>query len=268
MNVFGKLFEFDGVSSDKYGVMLCSFETSNNTKETAISYNLNIGDITPNRPVANYYNKQYKQPLEFKITLSKICNENKRFSIEEQRKIIRWITSPVNFRKFKICDYNGNMYHYAIEYYCICIDYQEVIINDNLVGMIFSFQCNAPYGFYKEDITKFISTTSTSIIINNYSDEREMVYYPKIEVTGISTGDITICNNAIPDKIMELSLHNGQTLCIDNELCDITDNTNQFKYSTDTNLVWIGLLPGKNEITITGSAQGQFVCRYPRKVGI
>lgn len=269
MNVFGKYFEYDGVSSDVYDVILCSFEEVNNTRETGINYELNIGDISPLRPIANFYSKRYSKPLEFKITLAKDgYNTNDFFTDKEQQKIIRWLTSSTDYRKFRIKDYDGSYYHDGIEYFCICIGYEETVINDSIAGMSFSFQCNAPYGFYQEDVTKFQVTDSKTIVIDNYSDEREMAYYPYIEITGTKTGNVIFHNDRLPDNDMELHILNNQTLYIDNKLCDITDNMDMFDYSSDTNLKWLSLLPGKNQLTITGSVNGQVKCRYPRKVGI
>ena len=42
MNVFGKYFEYDGVSSDIYNVILCSFEEVGNTRETGINYDFKV----------------------------------------------------------------------------------------------------------------------------------------------------------------------------------------------------------------------------------
>lgn len=268
MNVFGKEFEYNGICSTEYGAILCSFETVDTQRTTGIAYDLNTGEITPQKPIANFYNKKYKQPIQFKISLCKLSKSDKYFSVGEQRKIVRWITSPTDYRKFRILDDDNTIYHYGIEYFCICTEYEEVVVNNQLAGMTFLFQCNAPYGFYQQETIEFNSSNSSSIIIDNYSDERESIYYPYIEMTGLSNGSVHIHNDLLPDCNMELSIHMNQTLYIDTALCDITDNTGQFKYSTDTNLKWIGLLPGKNTLSITGDVQGKFVCRYPRKVGI
>lgn len=268
MNVFGKYFEFDGISSDDYNITLLSFEEVDNERETGILYDLNVGEITPLRPIPNFYNKKYSKPLQFKITIAKACDTNQIFTIDEQRKIIRWLTSPIDYRRFRIMDFDDDFYHCGIEYFCICTNYQETVVNNLLVGMTFTFQCNAPYGFYKEEIIPFNVSSSTSITIENYSDERESVYYPSIIITGTATGTIIIHNNRMPKNDMELHICKGQTLYIDTNLCDINDDLGKFKYSTDTNLKWIGLLPGKNILTISGAATGEIHCRYPRKVGI
>ena len=265
-NVFGKSFEFDSISSDTYNVVLCSFDTVDISKDTGINYDIQSGDITPNRPVANYYNKKYNKPMEFQVEICKPCGSVNYFTTEEQRQIIRWITSPVDYRKFTVVSNNG--YHDGIEYFAICTEYQEKVVNDKIIGLYFSFQCNAPYGYYTEQITTFDTSANTEITIDNYSDELEIEYYPVIELTAGQTGTVTITNSAYPDKVMELSVKNGQTLIIDNNACDITDNIGLFSYDTDTNLKWISLVNGNNTLIITGTATGKIKCRYPRKVGI
>ena len=267
-NVFGKSFEFDGISSSDFNAVLCSFDTVDVSKDTGIVYDIQSGDITPHRPVANYYNKKYNKPLEFQIEICKPCDGTGHFTKEEQKHIVRWITSPVDYRKFTILDNESDGYHDGIEYFAICTEYQEKVINEKIIGLYFSFQCNAPYAFYKEQVTTFDTAISTEISIDNYSDELEIDYYPIIELTAGETGTVTITNSAYPDTCMELSVKNGQVLTIDNNACDITDNFGLFSYDTDTNLKWVCLISGENTLTITGTATGKIKCRYPRKVGI
>lgn len=268
MNVFGKSFEYDGVSSSDYNVMLCSLEYSTD-RTTGISYNILSGDISPNRPIRNYYNKSYKEPLQFEISICKdVCENNGTyFTSEEQKSIVRWLTSPLDYRELKIEDYDDDSYHKGICYYCLCLEYKETVIN-NIVCLSFTFQCNAPYAFYEEQVTSFESTESTTIQILNYSDELELYYYPIVEIIPSETGEISIVNDNFPTETMVLNVRNGQKLLIDNDMCDISDEMGLFNYNTDTNLQWIKLASGNNTIIITGKATGKIRCLYPRKVGI
>lgn len=245
-------------------------ESSDHTRSSAISYNILSGDITPNRPLPNLYNKKYNGVLEFKIEICKACATSEHFTAAEQQSIVRWLTSPYDYRKFKINDFKNRDYHKEIDYYCICTSYGETVINDSIIGMFFKFQCNAPYAFLEEEITEFTATSSApaTFTINNKSDELEEDYYPIVELTGTATGRVSIKNSIYPNETMDLSVLNGQTLYIDNGESDISDNLNQFEYSTGTNLVWLRLAPGNNIITVTGSCTGQVKCMYPRKVGI
>lgn len=94
MDVFGKSFEFDGVSSEDYNIMLCTLDKPDNNRTSAISYDILSGDIAPNRPIPNLYNKKYNKVLEFKITICKKCMFKDRFTTTEQQELIRWFTSP------------------------------------------------------------------------------------------------------------------------------------------------------------------------------
>ena len=120
MNVFGKSFEFNGVLSDRYDVILCSFNTIDNNRSNGISYKISKGNITENRTSPNFYGKSYGNVLEFQMEICKNCGENKFFTTEEQIEIIRWITSPYDYRKFKIIDNVGDYYHDGIEYFKKC----------------------------------------------------------------------------------------------------------------------------------------------------
>lgn len=265
MNVFGKSFEYNGKSSTDYNVQLCSFDSADTDRETAISFGLLTGDITPDRHIPNYYAKKYNDTLEFSISLLKGCEENRPFTIQEQKEIVRWLTSPKDHKLFTVLDFDGEDYHADIEYYCLCTQYSEVVVN-GIAGLSFTFKCNAPFGFYPQQITTFSSPTTVSI--ENYSDELYEDYYPVIELKSNATGEVTFVNSVYPDETLTLKCVAGQTLIVDNQLGNITDDFKLFDYSTDTNLIWLKLAPGDNNITITGDAEGKIRCRYIRKVGI
>ena len=267
MDVFGKYYTFNGISSSKYNVMLCSFESSYLDRETGLNYETNRTDITVNKPTVQVYNKKYSDVLQFDITL--IRNNQEEFSAAERREIVSWMTSPDSPTLFTItdCEDDGVKYHENIEYFCVCVGCSEKFVN-GVVGLVFSMECNAPYGFSPIETTNFISTTSTTVTINNTSDELNQYYYPIITVRATGNGTVKFTNNQFPDESMEIQMVTGQSLTIDNMLGNIVDESDLFDYSTDTNLVWLKLKHGENKITITGNATGSIKCRYVRKVGI
>ncbi len=273
MNVYGKSFEYNNISSEEYDVMLCSFESSTGTeRNTGISYDILSGDITPHRAIPNFYFRKYNEPLSFTIELcKKTCNGSDRyFSTQEQKQIVKWLTGTKDFSKLKVVDFDSSDYHNNINYYCICTSYSESVINDKIICLYFEFKCNAPYAFYEENVIPFHSTNEQPalFLVENYSDEISDDYYPILELTAQSTGEVTIVNDIYPEDKMILSLKNGQDLVIDCFEADIVDNLGLFEYNTDTNLKWIRLSPGENHITITGDVTGNIKCQYPRKVGI
>lgn len=267
MNLYGKNFTFNGINSSKYDFVVCEFDTPDLITDTAISSVINKSELTPFRNVVNTYTRTYEDVLKFTIS---ICKPNgEAFQEMERREIVGWITSP----KYPVLltvedddsDYNDN-----IEYFCQCTAYSEFRPNGDICGLIFKMECNAPYGFSPEEVTPFDIIDTDIIQINNTSDEWNDDYYPIIEITGKSSGiqSVLLFNDRYPDNILKLNIKNGQHLVIDNFQGDISDNTNTFNYSEDTNLKWIKLKHGINNITINGNVSGCFRCRYIRKVGI
>lgn len=266
MNVYGKSFTYSGRNSNDFGVVLCSFETSDTMRDTAIDYTVNKSELTPNRSIANYYNHKFSDVMQFSVGVCKCQGDP--FTEAERREIVGWLTSSKGYQLFHVQDFPGNDYHQNIDYFATCVGYKEFTPNGAINGMSFDFECNAPYGFSPEEVTNFDITTTGTVTINNTSDEWNEDYYPILELEGKSTGTVNITNNVYPDTIMELKIKNGQRLLIDNQDGDITDNVGIFDYSTDTNLKWLRLKHGENVITISGNVKGCIKCRYIRKVGI
>lgn len=269
MSIYGKSFSYNGKSSADFNAVLCSFDSNDVMKETSIKFVTNKGEITPNRDIANFYNKAYTDPLKFSVGLCKCHGES--FSLTERDAIISWLTSPQNYSLFTVEDFeDAEPYHKDIEYFALCTSCKEFYPDGYIRGLAFEFECSAPYGFTPEETTSFVSTAAqpASFVLQNTSHELSKLYYPLITMTATATGEITITNDRITDKSFTIELRSGQTVTIDNQLGDITDNLGLFKLSTDTNRQWLALLPGKNIISVKGEASGKITCRYIRKVGI
>lgn len=266
MNVYGRTFTYNGTNSSAYDVVLCSFERPDNITETAIKYTINKSEITPNKHIVNMYNRKYDDVLKFEIGICK--PDGKPFERVLRQEIVGWITSPNIPALLHVDDFDEDDYHLNIDYFCLCTGYKEFNISGKINGLIFEMECNAPFGFSTEEITKFDINGSGDVFITNTSDEWEHVYYPVLELVGKSTGLVTIVNNLFPDDIMELKIKNGQSLFVNNQNGDIYDNIGLFDYENDTNLKWLRLKHGENVISITGDVKGCIKCRYIRKVAI
>lgn len=267
MNIFGKSFTYDGIPSSTYNVMLCAFEPPSPSRETALAQTILRGETNPYRAIPNYYASKYTDVLKFDAAIAK-C-DGTPFLPSERREIMAWLTGPQAPVPFIIQE-DDDGYHQGIEYFAKCVNYAEYWPSDSLCGLIFSFECDGPYGYSPEEMTDFeaISGTPAIIRINNTSDERRQDHYPIIELTAGATGMVTITNSVYPDEPLTLSVKNGQQLTIDNRLGLIEDNLDMFDYATDTNLKWVRLAYGPNTLTIDGHARGCVKCRYIRKAGI
>lgn len=268
LSVYGKTFNFNGQSSDVFNLVLCDFDTPSPTKETGLNLTINKGAIIPGRPLPNFYTAQYTDVLKFQMSFIK-CNMEP-FSQNEYRQVAQWLHSPASYSLLYIEDDDTDDYHHEIEYFAKCTGLTEYGLTGTVYGFTATFECNAPYGFSPEEVTAFSSSTGHNAIIsiNNTSDETSQDYYPIVEIKCTSTGKVQITNNKYSSEIFTLEMNLNQQLNIDNRLGIIEDSLNLFDFSTDTNLNWLHLAPGINQITIIGNATGNIRCRYPRKVGI
>lgn len=268
MSIYGKNFYFNGQSSSDFNIALCDFESPSNTRETGLSLTINKGTTTPNRPYPNYYTSQYTDVFKFSISFMKCTNEP--FTQQEYRQIVQWLYSAPSYALFYIEDYDDSDYHKNVEYFAKCTGLTEFGVTGTVYGFTASMECNAPYGFSKELSAEFSASSGNNAIItiDNTSDEISYDYYPIIEVECSETGKVQFINANYTDEIFTVQMNKNQKLVIDNQLGTVEDSLELFDYSTDTNLKWLHLAPGSNQITVIGNATGAIKCRYPRKVGI
>lgn len=264
MDLFAKNFSFGNQElSSEYA--LVAFDDPGTAKETALQTTTNKSSITPYRSQVSLYGVQYEDVIKFEVSIIR-CDQD-TFKTEEIDTFYSWILSPITYQPFTITDYPDTNYHQGIVYYAICIGYEEFRIGTQVKGLKFYFECDAPYGYAPTETTNFSSTASTTIKINNTSDEL-VDYYPLIKIKSNATGKVTLKTDKYPSEVMELQVLQDQELTIDNESGTITDNMELFSFEDDFNLTWIHLAPGENTITITGNVTGSIECTYIRKRGV
>ena len=263
MNLMAESIIFNGKMLP-VGFVLCSFESSDTTRETGIKLTTNKSALTPFRNKVNLYSVQYEDVLKFSISLIK-CNGEK-ISDYEYMELVDWLTSPVTYCPLTVIDFPDVSYHSEVIYYAVCTGYNEFVVND-VYGLTFNFECNAPYGFSPTQIYKF--SGGTPIKINNLTEEFSTDIYPVVTIDCKSTETITIRNDQYPDEVMSLDVLKGQTLTIDNESGMFTDSFKIFTFDElNFNLTWLHLAPGINTITVSGNVTGSIEFQCVRKRGI
>lgn len=265
MELFAKKFSFGNQElSSEYA--LVAFNDPGTTKETALQITTNKSSITPYRPQVSLYGVQYEDVMKFEVSIIRCDHDS--FTTDEIDNFYAWILAPTIYQTFTITDYPDTNYHQRIIYYAICTGHDEFRIGTQIKGLKFYFECDAPYGYAPVETANFTSASTTTITINNTSDETQIDYYPIINLKSNSTGEVTIKTDRYPDEIMKLQVLQSQELTIDNESGTITDNMDMFSFEDDFNLTWIHLAPGENKISITGNVTGSFECTYIRKRGV
>lgn len=261
MNLMAESIIFNGkMLPSEY--VICSFESSDTTRETGIKLITNKSKLTPFRNKVHLYSMQYEDVLKFSMSIIKCSGE--KISDYEYLELIKWLTSPINYCPLTVIDYSNNYYHDNVIYYAVCTGYNEFVVDD-IYGLTFNFECNAPYGFSPVQTYNF--TGGTPVKVNNLSEELHKDIYPVITLNCKSTETVKIKNDQYPDEVMELKVLKGQTLTIDHESGTIRDGINMFDFE-DFNLTWLHLAPGINTITVSGNVTGSIEFQCVRKRGI
>lgn len=98
MAIFGKYFEFNGKSSEDFGLMIASFDLIDSIP-MGLERNVNIGEMNYYRLKPNHFGAIYTNPLQFTVTVVKDPDSSERnfFTRSEISKINAW--SPPSRRR-------------------------------------------------------------------------------------------------------------------------------------------------------------------------
>lgn len=233
------------------------------------------GSTTMNRNIYHAYNTKYSGKLGFQITL--FHEDQKRFTENEVSEVTRWLTSPKSYRKLEFygCDDRKN----DVVYYAIVTKVTPALAG-GIAGLKIDFECNAPYGFVEKesnlfDLTNKLETPNHngSLVLDCGSDELEQYVYPIIEVESPELWtDLQITNHSDNNSTMHLWNTKGnyeincqhQVIKLDGQGIVLSS---VFKMDTVQKLYWLRLVPGENQIEITGRCKIKIKWLEPKKVG-
>lgn len=233
------------------------------------------GSTTMNRNVYHAYNTKYSGKLGFQITL--LHEDQERFSMEEISELTRWLTSPKSYRKLEFynCDGTKN----DVIYYATATKITPSLAG-GIAGLKVDFECNAPYGFVEKesvllDTTNELETPdhTASMILNCESDELEEYVYPTIEIECPELWmSIQITNHSDNDSNMKLwDMQGNYEINCQHQVIKLNQKnivlSNLFKMNTLEKIYWLRLVPGENNIEITGRCKTKIKWLEPKKVG-
>lgn len=290
MAIFGQSFTYNGISSDDYGIILCAV-TQPDSMPMGLKREVVKGEITSNRPVANWYNAKYSDTLSFEITITK--PEDRAFSREEVRDINAWLTGP---RTPTLLFFEDEAFD-PINYYGIFTDVTDTYGN-GIIMLTYTFTADSPYGWSNEREFKCTSSSASSTTkfeIINDTDEFTDFVYPLFEIKSTPGTKITIENTSeisadlkscvfsftFPTKLdstlpiyIDSKRHRfyyknnlGSKIILSlSDLGFTTDQLDNFD-SGSLAMYWIRLIPGTNILNVTGKCDIATTFRCPRKVG-
>lgn len=262
MSSYHNSFSYLGQNSkDNFNLVISHFDPDNGESETGLATE-SIYTASADGTKRNLYGTKYSGAEPVKITLIK--QNGGEFSIDDNRKILRWLTGAKTDSWLDL--YIGNKVEYRMFGHV-----QNVLqykLDSRIIGIIVVFESASPWAF--SDLQEEFKTISgeTTITINNDSDDQ--YGYTSVNVTYkniVENGSLIIQNAAIenePTIIRNLQVNEIITL----DCNQMITSDNEYKiFGNDFNFIFPKLISGTNILTVTGSGEITFEYHSCIKIG-
>ena len=276
MSLYCTEFVFDGVSSEEYDLIICSFNGAENGEATAGS---NIEFTTFKTPNSNKWVKTsatYNEQLSFTFQICKNpCVSNQPFSERELAFLMRWLVR----KDYKYLQFIQEGFENI--YYNCQLNAQRYMISGECYGLTLTAICDAPFGWSEPINYSLSSSTTATHRLYDSSDEIGEIY-PMIEILSKSDNqEISLTNSMTNVTTSILNCMNGERIILSSENkiassseCVPSDEGIGYvgRHTTfldDFNWEWFAI--GNtfnnrvNEITTTGNCDINLYWRVPRK---
>ena len=255
-------FTFAGISSSIYGLSVCDID---NKKHSANAFG-NVANVVEERVAGrikplHFGVKYHEKPLTFSL----IFASEKYLDRYDMQRISMWLTGHQQYQWLTI--EQPDMMH--MRFRCLVQKLTPIHVNWYPIAFEAEIVCDCPYAYGDEFRYELPSGTT---IFRNESTCREFLRPSlKIEVQSGCTG-FSITNHSNKDRVFSFSdLPGGaMTILVDNENC-IIEETKQglsgiYDYF-DFDNGFLRLIPGDNELTVSGNVQITVVGRFMYNVG-
>lgn len=235
---------------------------------TIKNYNLYTSEII---------NVDYEDNIEVTFDIIKnpcVPSFGNTVSGEEMSFVYQWLNTK-KYNKF-IPIYDDNSF-YNTYYYGTFTEINPIIIGGNVIGLSVTLSTNAPYGFREVDKHDFhIQNSQSSINIHNDSDEIEVLYPDKFQVTCLASGDLKIYNLNENNDHVDSKRHTELKNCISGEIITFdcvhkiitSSNVSHIKIYNDFNYDFPRFYNGNNNFMSSISCDIYVDYRPIRKVGV
>lgn len=256
---FSSEFTFDDIESRDMGVILVSLE-NDVLSEHSLTYDVDpIIDISNNGLEGYLYGIENKAPNTIELTLALVdkVGNPKAWTVKERARIFSWMVQE-DYKPFVSEDDS------EVIYYLKCVGVKKEF-NSNLQGLVtFIMQPSSPYAFTPTIEYKYYNTIgkTNSITIDNISNI-EKYYFPTIHIYNCgNTGKVEIFNNNTQQRFTIENLEVDEEVIVDMQMKHIFSSigVNRLK---DSNMNWLGLVRGVNNISFSGEAEFNIKCQFP-----
>lgn len=251
-----------------HGLIVGTFSYSGESEDDIGMNITTIEEFLGHSPVPVYLGQKYTDKLKLQITLVKnpCIYNNMHFYEHECRSLLRIITGKKGYQWLKLIN---NEFDDDLWYRAKVNNILYKRIDDNVVGIILSMECDSCFAWSKEHIITIRVNADKHFYIYNNTDDLQNYVYPIITVAPCLPGDISLIN--ISDNNWNTEIRNikeSEKVTINCASQIISSNRPHDMLLNDFNLGWVRLVPDKNEYVCNVDATICIRFRVPRKVGV
>lgn len=261
-NLYGSHFEYGGVSSRQYGLIIANVETER--------FEGLAGTISGSTVFSRIEKKNYlidtdysNYPLSFEIDI--VIDDDERGAITNRREVEQWLFNRHAYQRLYLDrddDCFGETYELVdgaekrLYLNCRFINPQKLEYNDGVVGYRCTIEVDTGMWWQDEISQSFplnhAQSSSTSVITVNCDSDLDEYIYPKVTIVmGNVGGDVIITNNTDDSSRYTsfVGLPTSATVTLRGGTNYISGNYYmKFAYKN-----FPRLLPGENNITVLGN---------------
>lgn len=242
-------FIFNGVSSESYKVIICTFDNSSGNTLASGGEVEFVTSKAPRGDKFNYHGCKYDIPLKWNFAIAKNpeTSDSQYFTYDEEREVASWLMADDGYHwlQFEV-DYNI--------FYKVYFNITPYQIGGQTAGFEVEVISNCAYGFSEEQTRKFTLNSATPYEFNLQHDRRSYIY-PYIEIVG-KGNEINIKNESDLQQVAT-TIKKLSSVTFDGENKIVTG-----VIPDDFNWRFLRLKDGKNIITTNSANDLEIVLKF------
>ena len=263
-DIYGSHFEYAGISSRRYGLIIASVESNRNTQVSGVVNGISI--FSKNAKKRYLIDDDYDDfPTSFEVDI--VIDNDHGIELNDRREIEKWLFNKHDYRRLYLDtadDCFGETYEIIdglqkqLYLNCRFINPQRLEYNGGIVGYRVTLEADSGLWWQDAVIKSYTinnaSSSSTKNIIVNVDTDLDDYTYPKVTITmGSSGGDIIITNNTDDSTRLTkfVGLSANASIVLKGEI-NYVSGQYYVKFNKQN---FPRLLDGDNAFTITGNVK-------------
>ena len=231
-------FKYDGFRLSDFGCIICTFD-SPGSESYSVGSQITYITVPVNSGKRNYLTgAKYEECIsaEFQICkdVERLMDNDKYFSVEEQREIVRWLNRTEYLPLEIINDGYENIYFEG------SFNIEKFEVSNNVIGFTLTLSTNRPFALNRKYVHKFEITNPLNQKINVHDISDEIGYvYAELEITCAGNGTLQITND-MDGRVTEIrNCKSGEKITIKDMNIETTDLNHQKTIMNDFNYVFL-----------------------------